>query len=77
MKEILKLGEICQRRNNCCKFGSGGLAGDDLKSIGEFLGITEKELKTNYLEDIEKFNTKLLRPKLLRKNKKKLKKENT
>ena len=32
------------------------------------MNITEKELKENYLEEVEKFNTKLFRPKILRKN---------
>lgn len=64
----MELGKICQRKNNCCKHGSGCLVKDDLKNIAKFLGIDEKELKEKYLEEIEKFNTKLLRPKLVKKD---------
>ncbi len=66
--EVLKLGKECNRKNNCCNYGSGCLVEDDLKNIAKFLGITEKELKEKYLEEVEKFNTKLLKPKLIRKN---------
>ena len=88
LKEVLRLGRECRRRNNCCSYGSGCLAGNDIKNIAkflrtteirgisvvseitkEFLNITEKELKEKYLEEVEKFNTKLLRPKLIRKDK--------
>lgn len=69
LKEILKLGKECQRKNNCCKHGSGCLVGDDLRKIVKFLGVNEKKLKEKYLEEVEKFNTKLLRPKLIRKDK--------
>lgn len=66
LKKILELGRECKRVANCCRHGSGALAGDDLKNISKFLKITEEELKKEYLEEIEKFNTKRLRPKLKR-----------
>ncbi len=69
LKDILELGRECKRAANCCRHGSGALAGDDLKNISGFLKITEKELKKEYLEEIEKFNTKRLRPKLKREGK--------
>ena len=56
----------CPACENPCNFGSGVLAGDDLKRLSDFLGLSEKETKEKHLEEIEKFNTKLLRPKLLR-----------
>ncbi len=66
LSEILKIGKQCTRKNNCCKYGSGFLIGDDIKRIAKFLGITEEELKNNYLEEAELFNTRLFRPKIRR-----------
>ena len=68
LKEVLKLSAPC-RCNACnhgCKFGSGSLAGGDAKNIAAFLGISEKELKNDFLEEVELFNKKMLRPKLIR-----------
>ena len=68
LKEVLNLAAPC-RCNACnhgCKFGSGSLAGDDAKSIAKFLGISEEDLKKGFLEEVELFNKKLLRPKLIR-----------
>jgi Fe-S-cluster containining protein len=68
IKEILALAAPC-RCNSCnhgCKFGSGALAGDDTKHISKFLGISEEELKENFLEEKELLNRKILKPKLLR-----------
>lgn len=68
LKEILELGKTCSQKNNCCKYGSGCLIGDDLRNIAGFLGISEEKLRKEYLEETERFNTRLLRPKLIRKN---------
>lgn len=68
LKEVLELAAPC-RCNSCnhgCKFGSGSLAGDDAKKISAFLEISEEELKRGFLEEVELFNKKLLRPKLIR-----------
>ena len=46
--------------------GSGSLVGDDAKNIAKLLGISEEELKKGFLEEIELFNKKLLKPKLMR-----------
>lgn len=67
---ILKLGKECKRCNKCCKFGSGFLINDDLKNIANFLGIKEEGLKKEYLEELEKFNTKRFRPVTLKQGKK-------
>ncbi|MBW2974764.1 YkgJ family cysteine cluster protein [Candidatus Woesearchaeota archaeon] len=64
LKEILNTGEVCQRRNHCCRFGSGFLVGDDLINISRFLVIKEDELIKRYLEEKELFNKRLLRPRL-------------
>ena len=69
LKEVLKLAHPCRcdACSNGCKYGSGFLAGDDAKNLAKFFGISEEELKQRYLEEAEQFNTKLLRPKLERK----------
>lgn len=68
LKEVLKLAAPCQCNscNHGCKFGSGSLIGDDAKNIAKFLNISESDLKKGFLEEIELFNKKLLRPKLIR-----------
>ena len=68
LKEVLNLAAPC-RCNACnhgCKFGSGSLAGNDVKNIAVFLNIKEEELKNHFLEEIELFNKKVSRPKLIR-----------
>ena len=68
LKEVLKLASPC-RCNACshgCKYGSGSLVGDDSENIAKFLRISEEELKKNFLEEVELFNKKLLRPKLIK-----------
>lgn len=63
LKEILRIAEPCDRCGKCCMFGSGFLAGDDVKRIAKYLKITEEELKEKYLEEAEMFNRTMLRPK--------------
>lgn len=60
----------CNACNNGCKYGSGLLAKDDAKKIAEFLQIPEEELKKGFLEEVEQFNTKMLKPRLLKENNK-------
>lgn len=62
LKKVLELGKICKKCGHCCSHGSGALADGDLKKITKFLKTTEKELKKTCLEEVEKFNTKRLRP---------------
>jgi len=70
-KEILKLSSSC----NCtacqhgCSMGSGFLENDDVKKIADYLKMSESQMKNSYLEEVEIFNKKLLRPKNLRNNK--------
>jgi len=59
----------CDACKNGCRYGSGFLVGDDIKNIAKFKSISEKELKENFLEEKELFNTILLRPKLITKGK--------
>lgn len=67
LKEILKLSYPCKcnKCENPCKFGSGVLADDDFEKIIDYFNIKKEEAK-NYFEEIEKFNTKRLRPRILR-----------
>lgn len=70
LKDVLQLAAPCRcdSCNNGCKFGSGSLVGEDSKNIAKFLNISEERLKNGFLEEVELFNKKLLRPKLKRKN---------
>lgn len=72
LKEVLKLAAPCQcdACNHGCRYGSGSLSGDDSKNIAKFLSVSEEELKNGFLEEIELFNKKILRPKLIRENNK-------
>ena len=69
LKDVLLLGQNCQRRNNCCKHGSGCLVGDDIRHIGDYLKISEKELIKDYLDEVERFNSKLFKPKTVKQGK--------
>jgi hypothetical protein len=68
LKEILKLVHDCKCKacESGCNFGSGILIEGEQKKIARFLGISEEELKREYLEEIDEFNKKFLRPKLKR-----------
>jgi hypothetical protein len=67
-ENVMKLTHPCRCSacENTCRYGSGALVEDDLHNIAEFLNKSEEEIKEKYLEKITKFNTTLLRPKLLR-----------
>src|SRR3989344_1390535 len=68
LKEALSLAAPCRcdSCNHGCKFGSGALVGDDSKNISKFLGISEEQLKKDFLEEKELFNKKVSRPRLIR-----------
>jgi len=71
LKEVLKLVNPC-RCNACtvgCRHGSGFLVQEDIPEIAKFLRVSEEVLKKEFLEEVEKFNTKLFRPKIIRKGK--------
>ena len=71
LKEVLELTHPCKCEacNNGCKYGSGFLVDEDIPRIAKHLGVTEDVLKKEFLEEVEKFNTKKFRPKILRKDK--------
>ncbi len=58
----------CNACENSCNYGSGALANGDLQKIAAHLGMTEDAAKEKYFEEIERFATKRLRPKLERKD---------
>ena len=66
---VMELARECRKCANCCKVDSGYLVNDDLRRISEYLGITEDKLSDDYLEEFEKFNTTLSKPKIVRKGK--------
>ena len=71
VKDILVLGNPC-KCDACtvgCRHGSGFLADDDIPKLAKFMDISEEVLKKEFLEEVEKFNTKRYRPRILRKNK--------
>ncbi len=71
LKTILKLAPSCKcdACSHGCTMGSGMLAEGDVPKLAAFLNITEQELKEKHLEEIELFNKKMLRPKIMRNNK--------
>ena len=71
VKEVLKLAHPC-KCEACtvgCRHGSGFLVEEDIPRIAKFLNVAEEVLKKEFLEEVEKFNTKKYRPKILRKDK--------
>ena len=71
LKEVLKLSHPC-KCDACtvgCRHGSGVFADDEIKRVAKHLQISEEVLKKEFLEEVEKFNTKKYRPKILRKDK--------
>jgi Fe-S-cluster containining protein len=71
LKEVLKLTKPC-KCNACtvgCRHGSGTFAGEEIPKAAQLLGIDEDAFKKEFLEEVEKFNTKKFRPKILRKGK--------
>ena len=71
INEVLKLTNPC-KCEACtvgCKHGSGFLVEEDSPRIAKFMNISEDVLKKEFLEEVEKFNTKRFRPRILRKDK--------
>jgi Fe-S-cluster containining protein len=70
-EDVLKLAHPCKCEacNNGCRYGSGFLVDEDIQKIAKHLGVTDEVLKKEFLEEVEKFDTKKYRPKILRKDK--------
>ena len=56
----------CSACSHGCTMGSGCLVDGDVEKIAQFMGVTENEFKQKYLEEMELFNKKMLRPKIQR-----------
>ncbi len=68
-EKVIELGKVnCGNCVHCCSFGSGVLEDADIPRTAKFLRVTEEELKKKYLEEVEKFNTKRFKPRILKKN---------
>lgn len=59
----------CDKCKHGCNYGSGTMKKGQEKQIAKLLGISEDKLKKEYLEEVTHFNTKLLRPKIIKKDK--------
>ncbi len=68
-KKVIELGSTCDRSNHCCKFTTGFLVEDDLLNIAEFLNLTPKQVKENYLDKQRIFHREFLRPRTIKKDK--------
>lgn len=66
LKDVLKLGNSCQQCGNCCSYGTGFATEEDMIKMAHKLGITAAKLKKEYMEEMEKFQTKMHRPKTIK-----------
>ena len=56
----------CHKCENSCNYGSGAFTDDQIEKLAKFLKKSIDEVKNDHLEEIKKFNTTLLRPKIER-----------
>jgi hypothetical protein len=68
-EEIIKIGEECGQCGKCCLHQSGFLIDSDLNEISSFLGITNDELKREYLVSQDLFGKIMYRPKIVKNEK--------
>jgi Fe-S-cluster containining protein len=69
LSKVLEHGKKCKKCGHCCSHGSGSLAEGDLKKIADFLKTSEEEVRKLCFEEVERFNTKRLRPRSIKINK--------
>lgn len=71
LEEVKKLSPLCkcEKCSFACTIGSGCMTNEDVISLAKHLKINEEEIKKKYLDEIEKFNTKLWKPKLIKNGK--------
>lgn len=58
VKMMRELGKACQKCGNCCSHGTGIVVESDIPRMARFLKIPEDNLKSDYLEETEMFNSK-------------------
>ncbi len=70
-EEIIGLAPACQcsQCRHGCRMGSGFFAEGEEEKLARFLSTSVEGLKEKYLEEAEQFGRKLLRPRILRKEK--------
>jgi len=56
-KKALELGKDCKKCGHCCSFGSGYVLNEGMDAMAKALNITKEQLKKDYLEGVEVFNT--------------------
>src|SRR3989344_4100344 len=71
LREVQELAPACRCAacSHGCTMGSGFLAPEDLPAIAQFLNLSEADAREKYMEEVDAFNRKHLRPKILRKGK--------
>jgi Fe-S-cluster containining protein len=79
LKDVIKYGAVADKKLEKkkippekrgienCDFGSGFCHEKDLPKLAAFLRVSVDDLKEKYLEEVDKFNTKRYRPKVMRK----------
>ncbi|MEM4756254.1 MAG: YkgJ family cysteine cluster protein [Candidatus Woesearchaeota archaeon] len=70
LQQVLALTKPCRcyACNTGCKYGSGAFGDDEeVKKFAAYLNLSVEKAKEQYLEVVEKFETKKLRPKIIRK----------
>ena len=58
----------CESCTAGCRHGSGAFADGEIEKLAEFMNLDPEVLKKEFLEEIEKFNTKRYRPRIKRKD---------
>ena len=60
-EKVLEIGKECSQCGHCCKFAGGYVLKEELKKLAEFLELSEREFRKKYTDEVEVFNTKILR----------------
>lgn len=68
LDHVLKLTHPCRcpACENGCNFGSGAMVDGELKKVAEYLKKSEEDTKKEFFEEITRFGTTKLKPKLMR-----------
>ncbi|MBU0980725.1 MAG: YkgJ family cysteine cluster protein [Nanoarchaeota archaeon] len=60
-EKALEIAKECEACGHCCKHASGILIEDEKKALARHFRLSEEEFESKYLEDTERFNTKIKR----------------
>ncbi|MBT7902994.1 YkgJ family cysteine cluster protein [Candidatus Woesearchaeota archaeon] len=61
---IEEINTVCKKCGNCCSQGSGFVLKKEVDKIAKHLELSEEEVKTKFLTEVEFFNTKQFRLKM-------------